>query len=141
MLFCAAGLIALAANFTIESLAQISRILIIPGAVVAMMALSIGAVLPELFNSLAVIAKKKQEVIMGNVFAAVTINLLLVCGISALFMPLPIDSAILTVGMPFLAVSAGLLVISSFSRKINFGEGLVYLFLYFLFFVKLFNLF
>lgn len=141
LLFGGTALLAVAANFTIESLVSVSELISIPGTTTAMFVLAAGAFLPELFASLAVARKRKYEIMMGNVFSAVTINLLLVTGIAGLFAGLPVKEAVLTIGLPFLIVSAGLLVVSTMSRRINLSEGVMYLFLYFLFFVKLLGLF
>ncbi|UMX47966.1 MAG: hypothetical protein L7H18_00260 [Candidatus Nealsonbacteria bacterium DGGOD1a] len=136
-----AGLLVFAANVAIKSLISVAAIIQIFPAMLAMTVLAAATSLPELFSSLATIRRKRYEMSLGNVFASNTVNLLLVCGVAAMFLPLPFEGAALTVGLPFLAISVGLLIISSFSRKINFGEGIMFLFLYFLFIVKIFNLF
>ncbi len=136
-------ILVIAANFTIESLVAISKDkeMLIPATVTAMIVLAAAAVLPEIFAGLAVARKKRYEIIMGNVFSFVTINLLLVTGAAALFMALPVKNEVMEIGLPFLVGSAAILTVSSISHSINFGEGIMYLFLYLLFFVKLFGLF
>lgn len=136
-----AAILVAAANIAVESLVNIADILFVPAALLAISVLAAGVSLPELFSSLKTIGRKRYEVTLGNIFASNAINLMVVCGIAALFAPLPAKGLELTIGLPFLAASAGLLIISSFSRKINFGEGIMFLFLYLLFFVKLFGLF
>lgn len=137
----AAALLALAANFAIGSLDNIAAIIKRPGAALAMAALALASALPELLSSLEIIRKRRYEMMLGNVFASTTVNLLLVCGISALFSPLPLGREVLNIGLPFFAAAAGLLTVSAFSRKINNGQGMMFLFLYFLFLAKVFNLF
>ncbi len=141
LLLAGVALLVVAANFAVDSLVNISGILAIPATITTMVVLAAAAALPELFAGLAIIRKKQRELTLGNIFAATTANLLLVCGLAALFTPLPLDGVTRLVGLPFLAVSAGLLVVSAFAKKIGFGQGMMFLFLYFLFFVKLFNLF
>ena len=143
VLFLAGGaaLLVVAANFTIDSVVNISKIIEIPAVITAMIVLAIGATLPEIFSGLEVARKKRYEIMMGNVFSIATINLLMVAGVGALFMTLPVDGVVLTVGLPFLAASSILITVSAISRRINFGEGIMYLFFYLLFFVKLLDIF
>ena len=141
-LFGGAALLVVAANLTIESLSGISDNLgSISVAVTAMVILAIATALPELFGSLEAVRMKKDGLTIGNLFAATTVNLLLVCGVASLFMPLVFGGLVLSVGLPFLAVAALLLTVSAIPGKINSGEGALFLFLYFIFFVKLLGLF
>lgn len=137
----AALLLAFSADFAIESLGSVAAIIMIPGVVLALAVLSVAGAVPELASTLEIVAKKKYEAALGNVFAGTIVNLFLVCGISAMFSPLPLGREALDFGLPFLLAAAGVLTVSAFSRKINAGQGLMYLFLYFLFLAKVFNLF
>jgi cation:H+ antiporter len=137
-------LLAIAANFTIDALVKISentKSIEFLATISAATLLAAGVALPEIFAGLAVSRKKQYDIMMGNVFSVVTINLLLTVGIASLLKPLELGGTILNFGLPFLAVCAVLLTISTRSRRINFSEGVMYLFLYFLFFVKLLELF
>jgi len=134
-------LLLVAAHFAVDSLTSVSDIFLISAAVMAMFVLSVAAALPEISRGLAVIRKKQHETALGNIFAATTVNLLLVAGMGAMLAPLPIGEETLSVGLPFMIAASGLLAVSVFGRKIIFGQGLMYLLLYFLFFAKLFNLF
>ena len=89
------------------------------------------AALPEIWSSLKIIAKKRYELVMGNVFS----------GVAAMFSPLPVGGAAAEVGLPFFAAAAALLTVSGLSRKISSGQGWLYLFLYLLFWAKLFQIF
>jgi cation:H+ antiporter len=134
-------LLAVAANFTIESLAGAADLLPVSASILAVSALAIFAAIPELWGSFAVIAKKRYELALGNVFSGVAVNLLLVAGIAAMFSPLPVDAAVLDISLPFLAAAAALLTVSGFSRKINSEQGWLYVLLYALFLSKLFAIF
>jgi len=134
-------LLAIAADFTVESLAGIAALVALPATVLALSVLAIVAAMPELWASVKIIAQKRYEVAMGNVFASTTVNLLLVAGIAAMFSPLPVDVAVLEVALPFFIAAGVLLTVSAFSRKINAGQGWLYLFFYLLFLAKLLNWF
>ena len=77
---------------------------------------------------------------MGNVFSSVTISLLLVTGVAAFFSVLPLEGPVLSIGLPFLAISSGLLAVSTIAGRVNFSQGIMYLFFYFLFAAKLFGI-
>jgi len=130
-----------ASHFAVDSLVNVSDILLVSATVMAMFVLGFGAALPELSGNLAVIRKKQHELVLGNIFASTALNLFLVVGMAAMLAPLPIDGATLFVGLPFMIAAAVLLAVSAFSRRISSGQGLIYLLVYFLFFAKLFNLF
>jgi len=142
-LMIAGGVLVLifASHFAVDSLVNVSDILLISSTVMTMFVLGFGVSLPELSGSMTVIRKKNYELALGNIFASTTLNLFLVVGMAAMLAPLPIDGAALFVGMPFMIAAAILLAVSVFNRKINSGQGLMYLLIYFLFFVKLFSLF
>jgi Ca2+/Na+ antiporter len=134
-------LLALASDFTVESLGKVAFGLGLAVPLLAMSMLSVAGALPEISSSLEIICKKRYEVALGTVFASTAVNLLLVAGAAALAAPLPAEDVVLNLGLPFLIGGVGLLTISSFSRRINAGQGWMFLLAYFLFLAKLFNLF
>lgn len=141
LLFGGAGILFVASNFAIGSLSAISNNNL-PLAVSVMIVLSIGTALPEMFASLrAVSSPGRERLTIGNLFAATVANLLLVCGLSSLSAPLVLGAPVLTVGLPFLIASSLLMAISVIPGKINSGQGALFLFLYFIFFVKILGLF
>ena len=88
-IFIGAGLLFVTTSYlTVESLSGISDWLRIPAAITAIIVLSIGTAMPEIFGGAAVVRGRKSDLTLGNLFAATTANLLLVCGIASLFMPL-----------------------------------------------------
>jgi len=142
-LFGGAALLVVAANLTVSSLLGISdnENLAISAALAAMIVLSIGTAMPELFGSMSVVRDRKGELTLGNLFAATIANLLLVCGVASLFTPLVFGGIVLSVGLPFLALAAVLLTIAAITGRISSAQGMLFLLLYFLFFVKLLELF
>lgn len=137
------GLLGLAvgALAVVESLVNISGLLQIQGTLIAITMLSAAAALPELFVAASAASKKINGLALGNVFGSSIINLLLVLGVSPLFGRVYLDETTLLVGLPFLLVSAALLVVSGISKRIHRWEGILYLMLYFIFVVKVFELF
>ncbi len=127
------------ANYTIESIIKISGILKIPDSLIAILGLAIGTSLPELAVSVRAVLKKKYELALGNIFGSCVFNILLIVGIPALIRPLEVDALTFSIGLPFLTVATLLLIISGISRRIYIWEGAMYVLLYFLFIVKLFE--
>ena len=80
-----AFLIYLGANFTIESIIELSSFFNIGKEVIAITAVAIGTSLPELAVSITAIKKKKPEVAIGTLFGSNIFNTFGVMGIAALF--------------------------------------------------------
>jgi cation:H+ antiporter len=141
LLLAGAFFLVIAANFAIDSAVFISGYLLLPATAFAIIFLAAAAAIPELSENLETIRKKRHEVALGNIFAATGANLLFVSGVAAMFKPLPLDKLTVYFGLPFLVGAAALLAVFALGRKINAGQGLAFLLLYVLFFVKIFNLF
>jgi len=129
--------LAVGANYTIESMVQISKILHIPSSLIAITALAVGTSLPELIVSAKAALRKKYEMALGNVFGSNVFNLLLVVGIPSLIKNLNIDQQTFTIGIPMMVVATFLFVISGISKKIHIWEGAMYLIIYLFFVLKL----
>lgn len=132
--------LAVGANYTIESMVQISKILHIPSSLIAITALAVGTSLPELIVSAKAALRKKYEMALGNVFGSNVFNLLLVVGIPSLIKNLNIDQQTFTIGIPMMVVATFLFVISGISKKIHIWEGAMYLIIYLFFVLKLYGL-
>ena len=128
-------------NYTISSMMKISEFLNISSSLIAITALAIGTSLPELIVSLKAAINKKYEIALGNIFGSNIFNILLVVGIPALIKPLVVSDITFNIGLPFLAVSTVLFIISGISKKIHIWEGIMYLLLYSLFIIKLCGVF
>jgi len=129
------------ANYAIESVIKISEILNIGTAVIALSAVAIGTSLPEIFVSVSAARKGQDEIALGNIFGSNLFNGFVVLGIPALIKTLDVTPAVLSIAVPFFIAATLLYVISGITRKIYKWEGAMYLLIYILFIVKLFNLF
>lgn len=135
-----AGLV-VGANYAIESIVNISELLKISTALIAITAMSLGTTLPELSVSVRAALKKKYEIALGNIFGSNVFNLLVVVGIPALIKPLAIADLTFSIGLPFLVVATLFFIISGISRRIHIWEGAMYLLIYILFIIKLCGIF
>ncbi len=128
-------------DWTVKATLKIAEILQVNSSTVVMSALAVGTSLPELIVSASAAFKGKYEIALGNVFGSNIFNLLIVVGVPALFAPLTVDENSLIIGLPVMVLATIIYTFSGISQKINKWEGMIYIFLYFIFVVKLFKLF
>ena len=129
------------ANFLIDSIIELSTLLQIKISVISILAVALGTSLPELVVSVRAATQKKYEIALGNIFGSNVFNALLVIGIPSLIKPLVVDDITFEIGFPFMIIATILLVISGITRRVSVWEGLMFLLIYLLFVIKLFNLF
>lgn len=142
MLFLIVGIVALivGAKYVIDAVVELATILNVATGLITVTAVAIGTSLPELFVSVRAAMAGKGDVALGNIFGSNVFNMFVVIGIPGLFSTLTIDPKTFMIGLPVLAVSTILFVISGISRKIYIWEGAFFLAFYVLFIGKLFNL-
>ncbi len=128
------------AEWTVESIIQISSKLNITTAVIAGTVVALGTSLPELVVSIQAARKKQAGMVLGNVFGSNIFNSTMVMGIPGLFAVLPAAEPVFSVGLPFLAVATFILLYSSLSRHISTFEGALYI-LFYVYFIHQFATF
>lgn len=133
--------LALGAKYLIDSIVSLSTLLNIGTSVIAITAVAVGTSLPELLVSVKAAKSGKSEVALGNVFGSNVFNPLVVVGIPGIFANLPVSEATMAIGFPFLILATIIFVISGISKRVHFQEGVLYLLLYILFIIKLFEVF
>jgi len=138
-LIISAIFICIGAKYTVGSLIEIAKSLNIETGVIAMSAVAIGTSLPELIVSIRAAMKRKYEIALGNVFGSNIFNALVVVGVPALMGTLTVDDKTFYIGVPFLIAATLLYLFSGISKKIYNWEGLMYLVLYILFMLKIFE--
>ena len=142
ILFLFLGILGLyfGSKYVIEATLQISQILNIAPALIAITAIAVGTSLPELIVSVQAAWRKKYEIAVGNVFGSNIFNILVVVGIPALMENLVVDPKTLMPGVPVLIIATLFFVISGISQRIHKWEGAMYLVVYIFFIGKLFDL-
>lgn len=126
------GLI-LGAHYCVESMISLARLLNIPGTFIAITALAIGTSLPELVVSISAALKKKEEIAVGNIVGSNIFNALFIVGFSALFKNLQVDMLTRKIGLPFLFLSAIMIIGPWFKGVITKRLGIVYLLIFLVF--------
>ena len=143
ILLLLAGLVGLivGAKYMIQSVIAFAEIFNISPALISISAVAIGTSLPELIVSIKAALARKSEIALGNIFGSNVFNALVVIGVPGLFQTLEVDEKTFTIGLPALALTTLLFVISGISRRIHIWEGAMYLAVYVFFIAKLFDLF
>lgn len=129
------------ANYIVESVGEISRLLGISASFITITAVAVGTSLPELVVSIRAALQKKYEIALGNVFGSNVFTIFLIIGLPALIRPLDVNETTLSIGLPYLIVATLIFVISGISRRIHIWEGAMYLLIYILFVAQFFGLF
>jgi len=130
----------LGAKYSIEAVAQLSRLLKIGTSFIAITAVAIGTSLPEIVVSSVAAYKGKYDISLGNIFGSNIFNSSFIMGVAGLIKPLTISFDVMTVGIPFLIIATFVYIISGISQKIHRWEGAMYLLIYILFLVRLYSL-
>ncbi|MDV3350657.1 sodium:calcium antiporter [Leptolyngbyaceae cyanobacterium CCMR0082] len=120
----------LGANYTIDSLIQISDRLNIGRDIIAISAVALGTSLPELMVTINAALKGKAELAVGNVIGSNIFNIFVVVGIPGLIRPLPVSDAILTHSVPTLLAASLLMFFIVQDNKITIWEGWLFIMLY-----------
>ncbi|MCK4967464.1 MAG: calcium/sodium antiporter [Candidatus Aenigmarchaeota archaeon] len=133
--------ICLGAKYVVDSTIKIGAMLKISISILSMIAIAIGTSLPELAVSIQAARKKKYAIAFGNVLGSNIFNALVVIGLPSLFKNLIVDQSTWQIGLPIMVAATLLFVFSGISKRIYKWEGMIYILIYFLFVIKLFNLF
>lgn len=140
ILIVSAFFIYLGAEYTIESVIKLSKILNIGKEIIAISAVALGTSLPELMVTVSAARKGKPEIAVGNVLGSNIFNALAVMGMPAFFGTLIIPHSILTFGLPMMLVATLLCFFMTQDKEITKWEGWMLIIFYVFFIGKVFNL-
>lgn len=135
VMFLAGGFLALVkgADWFVDGASAIAKKMKIPAIIIGLTIVSMGTSLPEASVSIAAAATKSADLSIGNVVGSNIFNLLVVLGLSAIFMPAVIGKEVLKRDLPFMLGSSALLLIfalvwsSGADRSIIRWEGAILL--------------
>jgi len=130
------------AKYLVDSVVSIATMTKIATGTIAITAVALGTSLPELVVSLKAARGGKTEVAIGNIFGSNAFNALIVVGLPGIMhlSALPIGEKTFTLGIPVMALSTLIFVISGISKTIYKWEGMLFLIFYVIFILKLFEL-
>ncbi len=134
------GVIFVGAEYVIESIIHLSRILNIGKDIIAVSIVALGTSLPELVVSLTAASKNKIEIAVGNILGSTIFNCVGVLGISSLFGNIIITPTILTYALPLMLSGVIIYFFVTQDKKITYVEGWILLIFYILFLGYIFGL-
>ncbi len=125
------------ANYTVEMTINIATAFAIPIGLVSILAIAIGTSLPELMVSLRAVKTGDTALAIGNIFGSNAFNMLMVAGIPAAITPLIVDEVVMNLGLMILIGASAILFVAGLAKQILRWEGLMMLFFFGFFLVKL----
>ena len=99
------------ADYLVDGASDFARWLKVSPILVGLTIVAFGTSLPELMVSLFAALNGSPDLSIGNIIGSNIFNILVIIGISAILMPLPVRSRTLIYEFPFLIISAFLLLI------------------------------
>ena len=118
------ALLALGGVMLESSIPAVARRLGVPEVVVAVTMVALGTSLPELGTSLVATLRNEHDLLLGNVVGSNVLNLLLIVGLTAVIVPLPVSAGLLANHFPWMVgVAVILLPMTWLGDRISRREG------------------
>ncbi|MBU2485037.1 MAG: calcium/sodium antiporter [Alphaproteobacteria bacterium] len=118
------GALFIGADLLIDAATAIARSFGISEAVIGLTIVAVGTSLPELATSVVAAFRRHAEVALGNVVGSNIFNILGILGITAMVVPVPVESSMALFDIPFmLAVSVALIALILATGRISRGAG------------------
>ncbi len=122
------------ADFFVEGSSSVAKKLHIPPIVIGMTIVAIGTSLPEFAVSVTASIKGNNELAVSNVIGSNIFNLMIVCGICALFVPLAVNTSTLKREFPFsILIGVLLLGLGYFDMSIGRLDGIIFIIIFIIF--------
>src|SRR3989338_7782460 len=93
------------ADYLVDGAADLARWLKVSPILVGLTVVAFGTSLPELMVSLFAVLNGSPDLSIGNIIGSNIFNILVIIGVSAILMPLPVRSRTLIYEFPFLIIS------------------------------------
>ncbi len=122
------------ADFFVEGSASIARMLRVPSLIIGMTIVAMGTSLPECSVSVNASLTGENSLAVSNAVGSNIFNLMIVCGVCALFTPLAINAATLKRDFPFSIICALLLLgFGYMGMALGRVDGIIFLILFIFF--------
>lgn len=119
------------ADYFVEGSSAAAKKLHVPAIIIGLTIVAMGTSLPEFAVSLTASLTNNNELAVSNVVGSNIFNLMVVCGICALFVPLQVDKTTLKREFPFsILLVVLLLAVGYFDMSIGHGDGIAFLVLF-----------
>ena len=124
------------ADFFVDGSASVAKRLRVPSIIIGMTVVAMGTSLPECAVSVTASITNNNSLAVSNAVGSNIFNLMVVCGICALFTPLAVQKDTLKRDLPFsIVVAALLLVLGYFGKALGRLDGVILLAVFVVFLV------
>jgi cation:H+ antiporter len=137
-IFGAIGVV-IAAYFIVESSSYIASIFGIPKVVIGATIVALGTSLPELVTGIDSVRKLHAELVLGNIIGSCFMNITLILGLALIVSPLRVQMETFSDLIVLSIISNLILRYFLSGEKIGKQEGIVLLFIYFVFLITSFT--
>jgi len=123
-------------DWFVESAEKIGLALKISPFIIGVTIVSVGTSFPEFFSSIIAVIKNTTEIVSANVIGSNIFNILVIIGVSAIVArKLIVTRSLIDLDAPLLGLSTVVLIFVCLDKKINFGEGILFLIAYLIYFL------
>lgn len=124
------------ADFFVDGSASVAKRLRVPSIIIGMTVVAMGTSLPECAVSVTASITNNNSLAVSNAVGSNIFNLMVVCGVCALFTPLAVQRDTLKRDLPFSIIVAGLLlVLGYFGMTLGRVDGIILLVVFVVFLV------
>lgn len=122
------------ADFFVEGSASIAKMLRVPSLIIGMTIVAMGTSLPECSVSITASLTGQNSLAVSNAVGSNIFNLMVVCGVCALFTPLKVKADTIKKDFPFSVICAGLLLALGYiGMVLGREDGIILLVIFVLF--------
>ena len=115
------------ADFFVDGSSAVAKRFRVPSIIIGLTIVAMGTSLPEAAVSITASITNNNTLAVSNVTGSNIFNLMMVCGICALFRPLPVDKGTLKKEFPFSIVCAALLLgLGAWGMSLNQIDGAIF---------------
>lgn len=118
------------AGYTVDSMIEIAKHLMVPPSLISLTALSLGTTLPELTVSITTLRQGKPEIAVGNILGSCVFNALVIPGAVSGFGAIAVPEFLIGFSLPVFVVAAILFYLLTQDKKISPSEGMLFLVFY-----------
>ncbi|MCD4806491.1 MAG: calcium/sodium antiporter [Methanococcoides sp.] len=137
-----AALVVIGSRILVDTGTEIARCFGIPEMIIGLTLVALGTSLPELITAISATLKGHQDLSIGNILGANTMDIALILGFSSQIRDIPIPDQSLMYDFPFMIVIMLLLIIFGITKKrLDRWEGVVIMLVYFGYIAGLFLLY
>jgi len=123
-----AFLVVIGSRILVDSGIQIAEMIGVPEVIIALTMVAIGTSLPELVTALTSLKKGHQDLVVGNILGANTMDIAMILGVSAQIRELPVSTQLNSYDFPFMVLLMLFLIVFGVTgKKLERWEGLVML--------------